>query len=94
MRIFAGAWVLPGGHIDLGETLEECVIREIQEETGVEIKYNSDVLTYMGKQVEIYPYFAYESSIPMRKDGRYLIEKAPIGHLIINFRIKLHLPAE
>ena len=38
MRIFAGAWVLPGGHLDLGETLEESVIREIREETGVSIE--------------------------------------------------------
>ena len=101
MRIFAGAWVLPGGHIDLGETLEECVVREIHEETGVEIKIRQPfddndqiVLTYMDKEVEIYPYFAYESSIPKRENGRYLIDQAPIGHLIINFRIKLHLPAE
>ena len=48
----------------------------------------------MDKQVEIYPYFAYESSIPKVKNGRYLIDQTPIGHLIINFRIKLHLPAE
>ena len=35
MRVYPNAWVLPGGHIDLGETLEECVIREVNEETGV-----------------------------------------------------------
>ena len=38
MRIFPGAWVLPGGHIDIGEDLEECVIREIHEETGIQIE--------------------------------------------------------
>ena len=38
MKIFPGAWVLPGGHIDLGETFEECAIREIREETGIEIE--------------------------------------------------------
>ena len=38
MRLFAGAWVLPGGHLDLGENLEECVVREIFEETGVNIE--------------------------------------------------------
>jgi 8-oxo-dGTP pyrophosphatase MutT (NUDIX family) len=37
MHIFPKAWVLPGGHIELGETLEEGVIREILEETGVKI---------------------------------------------------------
>ena len=35
MKIFPKAWVLPGGHIDLGETLETGVIREIVEEVGI-----------------------------------------------------------
>ena len=32
---FPNAWVMPGGHIEIGETLEECVIREVREETGI-----------------------------------------------------------
>ena len=27
----------PGGHLEDGETLEECLLREIEEETGIEI---------------------------------------------------------
>jgi 8-oxo-dGTP diphosphatase len=34
----AGEWSLPGGKIDFGETLEECAIREVKEETGIVIK--------------------------------------------------------
>jgi len=34
----AGEWCLPGGKIDFGETLEECAIREVKEETGIIIK--------------------------------------------------------
>jgi len=68
MKIFPGAWVLPGGHIDLGETFEECAIREIHEETGVQIEMSQvdgkQELNFKGRQVEVSPYFAYESSIP------------------------------
>ena len=37
MRVFPWAWVLPGGGVEHGETLEESVIREIHEETGIQI---------------------------------------------------------
>lgn len=33
----AGTWSLPGGHLELYESFEECASREILEETGLEI---------------------------------------------------------
>jgi ADP-ribose pyrophosphatase YjhB (NUDIX family) len=33
----AGEWSLPGGAVDVGETLERCVAREMLEETGLEV---------------------------------------------------------
>jgi 8-oxo-dGTP diphosphatase len=32
-----GRWVIPGGRLELGETLEAAVAREIEEETGIRV---------------------------------------------------------
>ena len=34
----AGHWSLPGGAVELGETLEACVAREMEEETGLRVE--------------------------------------------------------
>lgn len=33
-----GRWVVPGGTVELGETLEEALVREVEEETGLVVK--------------------------------------------------------
>ncbi|WP_116245619.1 NUDIX hydrolase [Nocardiopsis sp. FIRDI 009] len=33
-----GRWVPPGGVLELDETPEQCVVREVREETGIEAK--------------------------------------------------------
>lgn len=43
---FKGSWVLPGGHVEFGETVEDALRREIAEELGVSVKVKRLVGVY------------------------------------------------
>ncbi len=32
-----GTWAFPGGHLEFGETIAECAVREVEEEAGMKI---------------------------------------------------------
>lgn len=55
-----GKWVIPGGFVDRGETLEEAAIRETLEETNIQVRLNGllNVYSYPGKAVIIVAYLA------------------------------------
>lgn len=43
---FKGRWALPGGFVEYGETVEEAVLREVKEETGMDAKIKKLVGVY------------------------------------------------
>ncbi|SDZ41247.1 mutator mutT protein [Evansella caseinilytica] len=42
-------WELPGGHVEQGETIKAAVIREVKEETGIDI----EVIKFCGVSEEV-----------------------------------------
>lgn len=43
---YKGFWALPGGFVEYGETVESAVLREIMEETGLEIRLRNILGVY------------------------------------------------
>jgi 8-oxo-dGTP diphosphatase len=66
-----GTWSLPGGHLEFGESVEDCARREVMEEMGVEIKnirfgpFTNDIFDKEGKHyVTLFVVSEYESGEP------------------------------
>ncbi len=58
--VFKGYWALPGGRVDPGETVEQSVVREVKEETGLDVEIVRKIGEYheIGVQDEMeYDYY-------------------------------------
>jgi len=51
-RPFVGYWALPGGRMDLGESIEQTIIREVKEETGLDVVIVDKIGEYVEKGVK------------------------------------------
>jgi len=55
-RLDNGLWCLPGGHMESGESVEECCVREVFEETGLQVRVKRLTGVYSNPdQLVIYP---------------------------------------
>lgn len=54
-----GKWIIPGGGVDFGETIQQAAVREIKEETGLDV----ELLKFIGAKEVIYTPHEYHSII-------------------------------
>jgi len=68
----SGKWFFPGGGVEIGEKLEEAVIRECKEETNIDVKVNKyiDVLE---------TYFYYDPSDKAWQSYSFFYEVTPLN---------------
>ena len=58
---YAGLWDFPGGTVEKGETLQQAAIREVKEESGLEIKLDKNYFYtyhYQDKELDVYGFKA------------------------------------
>jgi 8-oxo-dGTP diphosphatase len=46
--VYKGYWALPGGRVDFGENAEQAIVREVKEETGLDV----DIVERIGEYRE------------------------------------------
>lgn len=49
---FRGFWALPGGRVDAGETVEQTIVREVKEETGLTVEIVKKIGDYHEQGVQ------------------------------------------
>ncbi|MCD8501179.1 MAG: NUDIX domain-containing protein [Bacillaceae bacterium] len=55
-RADVGLWGIPSGHIEIGETVSEAAIREVKEETNLEICIKKLIGVYSDPDSQVFEY--------------------------------------
>jgi len=63
-------WSLPGGKLDIGETLERCLKREMKEETGLDVKVKE--LVYVTDRINAQIHVVHMSFLVEKTDNGVL----------------------
>jgi 8-oxo-dGTP diphosphatase len=73
---FEDSWALPGGFVQMDESLEEAAARELEEETGVHQAYLEQLYTYgepdrdpRGRVITVAYYALLPRDAPIRREG-------------------------
>jgi len=74
-RSDTGSWALPGGAIDIGESVREAAVRETKEETGIECEITGLCGVYSDPGHVIH----YTSDNEVRQEFSLVLTAQPIG---------------
>lgn len=72
-------WMLPGGGLEDGETEQQCIIREIKEETGLEIEIKEILFDEPGNGKDVYKRYVTFLCTPM-KDSIQMIGNETVSY--------------
>ncbi|MFP3457535.1 NUDIX domain-containing protein, partial [Psychrobacter sp. SIMBA_152] len=106
----ANTWATPGGHLEFGETVEQCAVREVVEETGLNVTnirkldFTNDIFSAENKHyITLYVQADYEGGEVINKEPHKCLQwrwcdindlPAPLFISLKNYLAQNTLPAE
>ena len=82
----AGLWEFPGGKLEVGETPEQCLARELREEFGIEVVvegfFMKSVYRYGHGAIDLHAYFVQWPEQPHQLHVHDEVRWVPAGQLL------------